>query len=123
MRQLKKRDQQSVLPGIYKAVRGAEVVVGSPREIEKSTGIYYDYVRRLANSGSKTKTGWRVKRVRPAIYITREFLAECPGEDPIIGPADEISALTGVELWKVREAIRTGKSVCGWTIRTYRRGE
>lgn len=110
-----------MMPAIYRAVRGNQEVVGTSREIEKETGIFYDYVRQVAKRGGATRTGWIVYLVTPCnrdeITNPKEYLAECPGEDPIVGPVSEIAELTGMEKSVIRRIIQTGKSANGWTVK------
>ncbi len=111
---------------IYRAVCGDREIVGTSREIQMETGIFFDYVRKLAKSGRTTKDGWTISVVKPAdrsrIECPNEYIAECEGEDPIIGPASEIADLTGMDVAQVRALIRTGKTFDGWSVRLYNKG-
>ena len=111
---------------IYRAVCGDREVIGTSREIQTETGIFFDYVRKLAKSGRKTKDGWTISIVKPSdrheVEHPNEYIAECIGEDPIIGPVSEIAALTGMDVAQVRAVIRTGKTFDGWSVRLYNKG-
>lgn len=113
--------------GIYRAVKGDTEIVGNPREIEDLTGINYTYVPKLARTGTETYTGWKVFLVTPAdrgaFDEPREYLAECEGEDPIIGPASEIAALTGIDPFIVNKMVKDGISFQGWSVKPYKSEE
>lgn len=109
--------------GIYRAKNKKSEFIGIPEEISGATGISQDYVSKLAKSGRRTKTGWAITLVRMierrdiAIDPDKEFLAENPEEDPILGTLDEISSLTGMELFTVRSLALCGiASSNGWTV-------
>lgn len=102
---------------------GVRPVTGTAREIADRLGYEAGYIRRLAREGWVTRTGWHVDVVTPTsrtgkVYAGREYIAENPDEDPIIGPVSEIAALTGMTESAVNYLIRSGgQSRDGWTVR------
>jgi DNA-binding MarR family transcriptional regulator len=111
---------------IYRAVNEnprIEPITGTAREIADRLGVIPGHIRSLARSGRATKSGWTVDIVTPTErtgkrYERKEYIAECPGEDPIVGPVSEIAALTGLSESDVTYLIRyQGKSRKGWTVR------
>lgn len=114
----------SIIPeviGIYRAERDGETVIGTAREISNEIGLDQNYIRHLAKDPrKKTRGGWRisVQEAGTGYSPPMEYLAECDGEDPIIGPVSEIAALTGMPISTVRYLISTGeKSGIGWTVK------
>lgn len=110
--------------GIYRAINEdarVEPITGTAREIGEKLNHEAGYIRHLALSGGITKTGWAIMLETASsrsIRTHRVFIAEHPDEDPIIGPVEEISALTGMSPESVRYLIRKGgKSWSGWTVR------
>lgn len=114
--------------GIYRAkncITHEPEIEGTAREIGDKIGHEANYIRVMARTGHMSKAGWIVKVVAPSTLhggrLGGEYIAECPGEDPIVGPVDEIAALTGLSSESVRYLIRThGKSRAGWTVREHR---
>lgn len=111
---------------IYRAVNNdprVEPIVGTAREIADRLGFIPGHIRALARSGRETKSGWTIDIDTPTDrtgkrYERTEYIAECPGEDPIVGPVSEIAALTGLSESDVTYLIRyQGKSRKGWTVR------
>lgn len=111
--------------GIYRArnyLTHEPEIEGTAREIGDKIGHDANYIRVMARTGQMSKAGWTVKVVKPSTVqrgrIGGEYIAECPGEDPIIGPVNEIAALMGVSEEAVRYLIRSGgRSRVGWTVR------
>lgn len=114
--------------GIYRAVNddpGVEPITGTAREIAGRLGHLDNYIRHIAQTGGVTKSGWRIDRITAPKYAEethhyagREYVAERPDDDPIIGPVDEIAALTGMRPTSVMYLISSGgTSRDGWTIR------
>ena len=111
---------------IYRAVNDdprIKPITGTAREIGDRLGVIPGYIRALARSGRATKDGWTVDIVTPTErtgmrYERKEYIAECPDNDPIIGPVEEIAALTGLHPSSVAYLIRSGgKSRTGWRVR------
>lgn len=113
--------------GIYRAVNEdprVEPIVGTAREIGDRIGNEANYIRALARSGRYSKNGWRIETDTPTPRTGKagrpgaEYIAERPDDDPIIGPVEEIAALTGLHPTSVAYLIRSGgKSREGWTVR------
>lgn len=112
---------------IYRAVNDdprVKSIIGTAREIADRLGHGANYIRRIARTGVTTKKGWRIELEKPGPYtginnsIPRDYIAERPDDDPIIGPVEEIAALTGLHPVSVEYLIRTGgKSCYGWRVR------
>lgn len=115
------------MAGIYRAVNEdprVEPITGTAREIGYKLGMMSNYIRALARSGRVSKAGWRIEIDTPSQNTGKagrpaaEYIAERADDDPIIGPVDEIAALTGLDPSSVRYLIRTGgKSWSGWRVR------
>jgi hypothetical protein len=112
---------------IYRAVNDdprVQPFTGTAREIADRLGHGDNYIRHIARTGVTTKKGWRIELETPGPYtginnaIPRDYIAERPDDDPIIGPVEEIAALTGMHPSSVEYLIRTGgKSRAGWRVR------
>lgn len=114
-------------PNIYRIVRAdGTFVTGSSYMLAKVVPYNPRYIRELAKRGTTTRNGERVELVRagnefpaPRDNIKKPiYVAENPDDDPIIGPAEEISALTGYTRQHIirlsKDGARTKK---GWTVR------
>ena len=113
---------------IYKLMRpDGTVVTATARMLSRAVGYSADYIRELARTGVASADGCRVELLaelsqgelrdaglnRPKVY-----LAENPDEDPIIGPAEEIAALTGYTERYVLNLASSGRvTKAGWRVR------
>lgn len=103
--------------GVWKAWRGEEVLTGTMEEIAAKIGEDRQAAYRYAARGKLSRDGWRVEKVAEESRA-RTFRAEAEDEDPIIGDAEEVAALSGLEKSYVYRLARTGgMSRSGWRIR------
>lgn len=109
--------------GIYWARRGDEEIIGTTKELAEALYLTPDSVRKMARSNGQrqTRDGWRFGVVTPpqdcnGFSAPKEYRATNPDEDPIVGPASEIAALTGMTAAWVRTMARTGRVTNGWTV-------
>lgn len=110
-------------PNIYRVIRAdGSYVSGTARMLSHGTPYSANYIRKIADTKTITQYGDRVVTVEhnagkllvPPVVL----IAENPADDPIIGPAEEIAALTGLTQNRIRELARTGgSSRAGWTVR------
>lgn len=109
--------------GVYWARRGDEEIVGSTKELARRTFLTSDSIRKLvrSNGAKQSRDGWRFGVVIPpegcnGFSPAKEYRATNPDEDPIVGPAEEIAALTGMSSSWVRVMAKTGRVTNGWTV-------
>lgn len=112
--------------GIFQARRGDEVHHGTAYDLAEITGCNPHDIRAHARAGehSRTRSGWsfvcitRGGGMLPPHTAETIFVATNPREDPIVGPAEEIAALTGMSEGRVFRIWASGHaSRDGWTIR------
>ena len=99
-------------------------VTGTARMLSHASIYSANYIRLLARTGAATADGCTVERVASMTDggIKREsvaiYIATNPHEDPIIGPADEIAALTGYTVRYVLNIASNGAvTKAGWSVR------
>lgn len=108
---------------IYVAENNGKTYEGDYHEIAKIVGCAEKYVRNLACIGTKTKSGWMVRRKEgqperenPRDRTPTQYIARNKDEDPILGTADEIAELIGCSVTWVRHMIRMRRIWNGWYI-------
>lgn len=114
-------------PNIYRIIRAdGTFVTGSSYMLAKVVPYNPRYIRELAKRGTTTRNGERVELVRagnefPAPRDNMKkpvYVAENPDDDPIIGPCEEIAALTGYTKQHICRLALTGdRTKRGWTVR------
>lgn len=111
---------------IFQAQRGDEILQGTAHELSLILGIDPHDIRAHARIGekSRTRSGWsfvivaRGTGMLPQSFDELVFVATNPREDPIVGPAEEIAALTGMAEGKIYRLWNSGEvSREGWRIR------
>jgi hypothetical protein len=115
-------------PNIYRVTRpDGTYVTGSSYMLAKVIPLSPRYIREIAKFQRVTREGYAVELVRAGHEFPAKprddmlkpvYVAENPDDDPIIGPAEEISALTGYTRQHIirlsKDGARTKK---GWTVR------
>lgn len=103
---------------IYKLTRpDGTFVTATARMLSRVVGYSPYYIRELARSGKVTPDGCRAELVT-ALSCHVIYIATNPLEDPIIGPAEEIAALTGyTERYVINLASYGLVTKAGWSVR------
>jgi hypothetical protein len=108
---------------VYKASNeSGNWISGTAAILSARIGLSVSYVQQLARTGETSRNGWTVERIaegdRAGRHKAQIYAAEREGDDPIVGPAEEIAALTGFTTSNVRRAARKGiRTRNGWRFR------
>lgn len=97
-------------------------VIGTARQLVGMLSLSTSYIRELARTGETSRKGIRITVEEPgdqAIHSTarKYYVATNPDEDPIVGSAAEISALTEISDVHIRYIARHKKVCRGWSVR------
>ena len=98
----------------YSAERDGKRYVGTIEQIAALVGKTEKYLYTMMERNSTTDNGWTV--MRNAEYQWG-YVAEKPGEDPIIGSATEVACILGVTssyVYILAKSERKGKG--GWRV-------
>lgn len=101
---------------------GDDPVVGTSADIADVLGVSRQTALDRARMHMRTRDGWMIRQMDPDEPVpetlpARIFRAERENDDPIIGDAEEIAALTGYCRAFVYELAETGKaSFAGWRV-------
>ena len=97
-------------------------VIGSAYQLVGTLSKSASYIRELARTGETSRKGIRVSVEEPGdqpLHSTKRkyYVATNPDEDPIVGSAAEISALTEISDVHIRYIARTHQTCRGWSVR------
>lgn len=101
---------------------GDDPIVGTSADIADVLGVSRQTAQDRARMHMRTRDGWMIRRMEPDEPVpetlpARIFRAERENDDPIVGPAEEIAALTGYCRAFIYELAETGKaSFAGWRV-------
>lgn len=112
-------------PSIYRMTYpDGTYVIGTSRMLYHASPYSANYIRLLARTGAAASNGCTVERVGIGTQdneprkSTAIYIATNPRDDPIIGPADEIAALTGYTVRYVLNIASNGAvTKAGWSVR------
>lgn len=115
-------------PNIYRAERpDGTYVTGSSYMLALAIPYSARYIREAAKIGRTTREGYRITLVKAGNHFPNPprtdmkkpvYVAENPDDDPIIGPCEEIAALTGYTKQHICRLALTGdRTKRGWTVR------
>lgn len=115
-------------PNIYRVTRpDGTYITGSSYMLAKAIPLSAQYIREIAKFQRVTREGYAVELVRAGNEFPAKprddmqkpiYVAENPDDDPIIGPAEEISALTGYTRQHILRLAKEGlRTKAGWTVR------
>lgn len=100
-------------------------VMGTARILTHASPYSANYIRLLARTGAMASNGCTVAKIIPGAEYrephrmsTAIYIATNPHEDPIIGPAEEIAALTGYTTRYILNLASSGRiSKASWRVR------
>lgn len=99
---------------LYSAERDGTRFVGTIDQIAALVGTEEKYLHNMIKRSRTTENGWKLGKNADRQW---RYVAEKPGDDPIIGSATEVACLLGITssyVYILAKSGRCGKS--GWKI-------